>query len=122
MYRGGVAEGIDFNQSQVCLGIPADDLCRKFSLIRQPHLYLVSVLNHMVVGYDIPILIDNDARSQTTLFQVTFRGLIAEEFLEEIPEGIIFIRWPHKMAEYPSSALDGADGAYINDRRAYCLH
>jgi hypothetical protein len=72
----------------------------------------------MVVGYHVPLFINDKSGSKTALFEIPFR-LFAEKSLKKFLHAIIFAkRLLLKMPKYPPSAFIRRDGTNIDDRRA----
>ena len=96
LQRGKVLGAFDLDQRQVGLGVAADDLGVELPFVGQPDLDLVGVLDHVVVGDDEPVRVDDEARPQAALLELPARaalaeglavGLaVAERVAEEVPE------------------------------------
>jgi hypothetical protein len=52
--------GFNLDQSQIGLGVPADDFGIEFLVVCQGDLDFIGVFNDMVVGQDMPFLVDNE--------------------------------------------------------------
>src|SRR6185437_4077746 len=74
------------------LGILADDLGRELALVEQPHMDLVGVSGHMIVGQDIAVGRDDHARAESVL--LVFMGNLAEKAAELIERILLLTKRP----------------------------
>src|SRR5208282_6180184 len=72
--------GIDFNQREIGLGVLADHFGGELALVHQGDLNLVCVTRHVIVGQDIPVGRNDDARADPVFLEVM------RDLTEKVPE------------------------------------
>ena len=106
--NGGEIVTLDFQQGQVGLLVGADDASFQLAVVVERHTDLVSTSNHVIVGHDVAIGLDDDTRTETG----ALRGLhlpalcaaaSAKEFAEEVREWVLDFHFLHL------GALGGTD-------------
>ena len=89
----GQAGGVDLEQREVGLRVGADDLGVELAVVGEADLHLFGVVDHVVVGDDVAVVLQDEARAQRHAVLAALRPLLrhrhalghaeaAEEFLE----------------------------------------
>ena len=61
----------------IALGIGADDLGLEFTFIGEPDFNFVDIVDHVIIGEDMALLIEDHPRSHAALGYFVFLGLFA---------------------------------------------
>ncbi|OPY64950.1 MAG: hypothetical protein A4E63_03222 [Syntrophorhabdus sp. PtaU1.Bin050] len=113
---------VNLNKGNVCLRISSDHCGVIFLPVNQFHLYALRPFYNMVIGQDIPLAINDEARTQAFLLEFppgsitekSFKKIIAEEVLEggrRTGEPLLQIRTFYHRGR-----------AYVHHRRSDCLY
>ena len=78
---------VNFYDRQIGLGVPAYDFAFILFPIGKFHLDLVRILDHVIIGEDIPVLAHDKPGANSLLFVSPGRFVLGER-PEKVPEGI----------------------------------
>ena len=108
--------GVYLEQRDIGIGIRTQHLCLEFTLIGQLDRDFVGLGNDMRIGQDMPVLIDDESRTQSLclLPPLAWRR---QEAAKELEERIVFRNRHHSPL-----IVDLACGADIDDSRTLLFH
>ncbi len=123
---GNGLSDIDLDHGQIGFLVSADHLGivqHSRRIIQQLHADAVGFFDYVAVGDNVALGIDDDARSQRMLANGTAALLAAEEFVEEVVEGILVIGLVGIPTRVPAMRilLDGRFGIDVDHARLQLL-
>jgi hypothetical protein len=124
----GIAEGddgqnpvrLDFDQGDICVGIPPFDFGVIFFAAGQFYPDLVGFFHHMIIREDVAVAGNDESRAETPLFEFPF-GKIVEKPAEEFIAAEKPVEWRFPAWESSRSGFNDFGRADVHNSRTELL-